>query len=131
MWYNEDGDKMSSAEIIRILIMVLTTFLFVTFIMPIIKNIAVHIGALDIPNARKVHQNPIPRLGGLGIYLGFLLGYMIFGEPSSIMNSILIGSFIIVITGMVKIKNKIFIKFENLKFFVLFLTYRFPFFIKS
>ena len=34
------------------------------------------IGALDMPNERKVHKVPIPRLGGLGIYAGFLLGYI-------------------------------------------------------
>lgn len=65
------------------------------------KKIAKHINAIDIPNERKVHKIPIPRLGGLGIYIGFLFGYMLYGEPSSLMNSVLIGSFIIVITGII------------------------------
>ena len=84
----------------RVLQMVILTFIFVVSIIPVIKKIAEHVGALDIPNERKVHTKPMPRLGGLGIYLGFLLGYMVFGEPSAIMNSVLIGSFIIVITGV-------------------------------
>lgn len=85
----------------KIFLMVFTTFLFTAFIIPFIKKIAFHIGAVDIPNKRKVHTKPMPRLGGLGIYFGFLLGYMLFGQHSETMNSILIGSFIIVLTGVV------------------------------
>lgn len=85
----------------EIFLMVIITALFVGLFIPIVKQIAIHIGALDIPNARKVHKNPIPRLGGIGIYFGFLLGYMIFGKESIQMNSILIGSFIILITGII------------------------------
>lgn len=77
------------------------TFLLVTLIMPVVKKIAAHIGALDIPNERKVHKKPIPRLGGLGIYIGFLIGYLLFFEPDSLMNSILIGSFFVVLTGII------------------------------
>ena len=88
-------------EYTRLFMMVFITFLFVVLFIPIIKRIAIHIGALDIPNKRKVHKVPIPRLGGLGIYAGFLLGYMLFGKESIQMNAILIGSFIIVITGMI------------------------------
>lgn len=88
-------------ELENIFTMLLTTFLVVALIIPFIKKIAVHVGALDIPNQRKVHKVPMPRLGGLGIYFGFLFGYMIFGTPSAIMNSVLIGSFIIVITGVI------------------------------
>jgi UDP-GlcNAc:undecaprenyl-phosphate GlcNAc-1-phosphate transferase len=91
---------MTTEQLTRIFLMVLVTFVFVTFIVPFVKRIAFHIGALDIPNARKVHKKPMPRLGGLGMYLGFLLGYMIFGSPSAVMNSVLIGSFIIVMTGV-------------------------------
>ncbi len=75
--------------------------IFVALVIPIIKKIAIHIGALDIPDKRKVHKKPIPRLGGLGIFAGFLLGYILFAEQSLVMNSILIASFVIVITGII------------------------------
>lgn len=92
---------MNQELMIKIFALIMIPCLVVAAIMPFIKAIANHVGAMDIPNARKVHAVPIPRLGGLAIYIGFLLGYMIFGEPTSLMNSILIGSFIIVLTGVV------------------------------
>lgn len=92
---------MSKEEVVHIFLMIGTTFLFVVCLVPFIKSIAIHVGALDIPNERKVHSKPMPRLGGLAIFFGFLFGYMLFGEPSSTMNSILIGSFIIVLTGAI------------------------------
>ena len=85
----------------HIFLMVLTTFVFTSLIMPFMNIIANHIGAIDIPkDDRRVHNKPIPKLGGLGIFLGFLFGYMLFGIQSIEMNSILIGSFIIILYGM-------------------------------
>lgn len=92
---------MTQELMVKILIMVFSIFLFVAFVVPFVKKIAEHVGAMDIPNERKVHTKPMPRLGGLAIYFGFLLGYMLFGEHSLIMNAILIGSFIIVLTGVI------------------------------
>ena len=92
---------MTNQEVIQIGLMILVTLLFVMFLIPFIRKLAFHIDAIDIPNSRKVHKKPMPRLGGVGIYLGFLLGYMLFGKPSEIMNAILIGSFIIVLTGVI------------------------------
>ncbi|MDM5281304.1 MraY family glycosyltransferase [Paenibacillus silvae] len=40
---------------------------------PLVKKFAVRIGAMDTPNARKVHTRIMPRLGGLGIYLAFII----------------------------------------------------------
>lgn len=85
-----------------IILVVLITFVLSTLIMPLIIRIAKHIGAIDIPkDDRRVHNHPIPRLGGLGIFISFLIGYMFFGVHSIKMNSILIGSFIIIITGII------------------------------
>ena len=89
-----------SINIKTISLMVFIPLIFVALIIPIVKKMAKHVGAMDIPNERKVHKKPMPRLGGLGIYSGFLLGYMIFGEHTSTMNSILIGSFVLIITGI-------------------------------
>lgn len=85
----------------KILLMTVTTFIFTASIIPFIKRVAIHVGALDVPNKRKVHSSPMPRLGGLAMFLGFLFGYMLFGEPSSMMNSILIASFIIILVGTI------------------------------
>ena len=92
---------MKDMRYLEISLMVIMPFIFVALIIPAIKKIAIHIGALDIPDKRKVHSKPMPRLGGLGIYFGFLLGYILFGEQTIMMNSILIGSFILIITGII------------------------------
>ena len=34
-------------------------------------------GALDAPNQRKVHKKPIPRIGGIGIWLAFMLAIVV------------------------------------------------------
>jgi len=84
---------------------VLITFLFSAIIMQAMKKIAIHIGAVDIPRKdegnRHIHKKVMPKLGAVGIFLGFLFGYMLFGEQSIKMNSILIGSFIIILTGII------------------------------
>ena len=85
----------------NILLMVFIPFAFVALIMPFIKKVAIKVGAVDVPRGRHIHKSVMPKLGGLAIFLGFLLGYMIFGEHSEQMNSVLIGSFIIIITGMI------------------------------
>ena len=89
------------SNIYNVLIAVFSCLIFTLLVIFYVKKIAIHIGALDIPDARKVHTKPMPRLGGLGIFLGFLFGYMLFGVQSVQMNSILIGSFIIVLTGVI------------------------------
>ena len=39
---------------------------------PAVILLANKTGAMDAPNARKVHTKPIPRIGGLAIYAGFM-----------------------------------------------------------
>lgn len=84
---------------------VITTFIFSAIIMFLMRKVAVHINAMDIPRSeegnRHIHKKATPKLGGVGIFLSFLLGYMLFGEQSIRMNSILIGSFIIILTSIV------------------------------
>ncbi len=38
---------------------------------PLIRALALRFGAIDHPDARKVHSVPIPRLGGVAIYFAF------------------------------------------------------------
>lgn len=92
---------MFGKDIDYILLMISTTFVFTALIMPFMIRIAKHIGAIDVPRNRHIHKIPMPKLGGLGIYFGFLFGYMIFGVNSIQMNSVLIGSSIIIITGII------------------------------
>lgn len=80
---------------------IIFTFIVSMITVPVVKKIAMHVNALDIPNERKIHKKPMPRLGGLAIFFAFLVGYMFFGDMTKEMNSILIGSFIILLTGII------------------------------
>jgi len=50
-----------------------TTYL----ITPLVKKLALKINAIDVPNDRKIHSEPIARLGGLGIWAGFFLSVIV------------------------------------------------------
>ncbi len=97
---------------------VLITFIFSTIIMFLMRKVAVHINAMDNPTDeeghRHIHKKATPKLGGLGIFLGFLFGYILFGEQSNRMNSILIGSFIIILMGIVDDLNPVKAKYRFL-----------------
>ena len=84
----------------NIFLVILVTFITSAILVPMVKKLAEHVGAMDIPNARKVHDHPIPRMGGLAIFGAFLLGYMLFARSSFQMLSILIGGFLIVLMGI-------------------------------
>lgn len=75
-------------------------FIFVALIIPFIKKIAVHIGAVDIPGGRHIHKRITPKLGGVAIFFGFLLGYMLFGSQTPQMISILIGGIVLLLFGI-------------------------------
>lgn len=84
----------------NIFFIVFITFICSLILVPIVKKIANHIGAIDYPNERKVHKKPIPRLGGLAIFLSFMFGYVLFGQITVQMLSILISGFVLIIVGI-------------------------------
>ena len=84
----------------NILEIIFVTFLMSVLLVPVAKKVAQHIGAIDYPNERKVHKKPMPRLGGIAIFGAFLLGYILYGEITTQMISILIGAFIILLIGI-------------------------------
>lgn len=96
---------MFSNEVFNMVMIVFVTMIASACIMPFMKKIAKHIGAIDYPSHkegnRHIHKKATPKLGGVGIFLAFLIGYMLFGAHSIKMNAILIGSIIIVLTGII------------------------------
>ena len=77
--------------------------LIVSFLMtPLVKTFAYKVGAIDVPkDNRRMHKVPIPRLGGLAIFVGFMVSTLLFNEIDMQMRGILLGSVIIVLLGVV------------------------------
>jgi len=68
---------------------------------PVVRNLAIKIGAVDQPNARKVHKFPIPRLGGLGMYLSFMVALLFTLPLDAQTYGVLLGATLIVILGVI------------------------------
>jgi len=50
---------------------------------PFVRVLAFKIGAVDVPlDGRRVHKKPIPRIGGLAIYISFTVTTMLFCDFS-------------------------------------------------
>ncbi|KYZ76332.1 UDP-phosphate N-acetylglucosaminyl 1-phosphate transferase [Anaerosporomusa subterranea] len=68
---------------------------------PYVKRLAIKAGALDKPDARKVHTEPIPRMGGLAIYAGFLLAVLASVHINRELFGILLGGTVILAVGII------------------------------
>ena len=92
-------------QLIVYVVLALLVAAVVSFLMtPVVKTFAYKVGAIDVPkDARRMHKVPIPRLGGLAIFIGFLVSIVLFVNirGNQQMQSILLGSVIIVILGVV------------------------------
>lgn len=68
---------------------------------PPVKWLACKLGAVDVPkDARRMHHKPIPRMGGLAIFIGFMTAVLLFQEISREIRGILIGATIIMVLGV-------------------------------
>ena len=69
---------------------------------PVVKAFAYKVGAVDVPkDNRRMHHVPIPRLGGLAVFFGFIISILLFVEMTDQFRSILLGAVIIVVLGVV------------------------------
>ena len=57
----------------------LTAALVALISTPVVRSLAFRVGAVDVPkDSRRMHTHPIPRMGGLAIFFGFILSVLIF-----------------------------------------------------
>ena len=68
---------------------------------PLVKNLAYKVGAIDVPkDNRRMHHEPIPRLGGLAIFIAFLFTVIVLADIDRTTRGILLGAIMIVILGV-------------------------------
>ena len=68
-------------------------------IIPLLMRHATALGMIDTPDARKVHSNPIPRVGGIGIVVGALIPMLIWLPVTDLTVSIFAGAIILLVFG--------------------------------
>ena len=71
-------------------------------LVPVAKWIAIKIGAVDVPkDKRRMHDHPIPLLGVLAIFAGFVVSILLFANVDRQLRGILLGACVIVAVGVV------------------------------
>jgi len=54
----------------------LVSYLVATALTPLTRHMAVRIGAVDHPSSRKIHESATPLLGGVAVYIAFLIAIL-------------------------------------------------------
>jgi UDP-GlcNAc:undecaprenyl-phosphate GlcNAc-1-phosphate transferase len=70
----------------QIIVGAVVAFFISFYLIPILIELAKSKQLVDVPDARKIHTDPIPRFGGIGIFAGFLFSLLL---SASINNSFL------------------------------------------
>ncbi|MBU3946657.1 MAG: undecaprenyl/decaprenyl-phosphate alpha-N-acetylglucosaminyl 1-phosphate transferase [Proteobacteria bacterium] len=74
---------------------------FITIVLiPIFKRVAIKANSLDMPDPRKMHTTPIPRIGGLAIAIGILIPVIIWVPLNDFVRAYLMGGGILVVFGL-------------------------------
>lgn len=94
---------MFEREDILPVILALGVAMLISFIAtPLVKKLAYKVGAVDVPkDNRRMHDHPIPRMGGLAIFIGCVVSILLFADVDRSLRGILIGACIIVAVGVV------------------------------
>lgn len=68
---------------------------------PLVKSLSVKVGAIDVPkDDRRMHDHPIPRMGGLAIFFGFVFSVLLLLPLDTPKQGMLLGAVLIVILGI-------------------------------
>ncbi len=77
------------------------SFLIAFFSTKLIRNIATNLKIFDVPNERKIHKKPVPLLGGLAIYVSFVITIFLNFSFSIELKGVIIGGTIILLMGLI------------------------------
>jgi len=92
---------MDTVQFVYMVVGLLCAFLLAYTLTPPVRVLAFKIGAIDVPlDDRRMHTKPIPRVGGLAIFLGFTLTTMLFCTYNTTLATVWIGGAAIVLLGM-------------------------------
>ncbi|TDL32600.1 undecaprenyl/decaprenyl-phosphate alpha-N-acetylglucosaminyl 1-phosphate transferase [Jeotgalibacillus sp. S-D1] len=78
---------------------IVMAFVLSIILTPIVKRFSIAIGATDTPDARKVHNKIMPRMGGLAIFISFIIGILFVYPEGQYTWPIIVGASIIILTG--------------------------------
>ncbi len=86
----------------QILLIFVTALTFSIVGTPLARRIALAVGVVDAPAARKIHAAPVPLLGGAAIYAAFMLGLIVLGDRAYIRElvGILLGATLVSLFGL-------------------------------
>lgn len=91
---------MNNLSYIYLLIAMVCAGLISFTMTPIVRVFAFKTGAIDVPkDERRMHNVPIPRLGGLAVFAGFSIASMVFCDMSPSLLALWFGGLIIVTLG--------------------------------
>ena len=84
---NDIGKVLVSQDIWYVLLALVAAAVVSCAATPVVKVLSVKFGAVDVPkDGRRMHDHPIPRMGGLAIFFGFLAAVLVFVTLTDAMN---------------------------------------------
>ena len=69
-------------------------------VVPLAIRLAPALGMIDLPDPRKVHSTPIPRVGGWGIVIGSLVPLVVLQNFTPLVQSFVIGGLTLFLYGL-------------------------------
>jgi UDP-GlcNAc:undecaprenyl-phosphate GlcNAc-1-phosphate transferase len=79
----------------------LVSFILALVLTPLVRHLALRFKIFDHPASRKIHSKPIPKLGGLAIYLSFIIATILNLDFNRNLIGVVIGGTLIFLVGII------------------------------